>query len=261
VKQFLVSVKSNRPRRILYLCAATFLNSGMVAQDVPEGKKSETGSGKTMSVQVSIYLLDLQEYQGSVLPAYRAFAEQADSRALVGLIQSVLPQIRSGEKPSYWPSDVYEGDIAILTGRQYYSSKGKQPTEGAMTTTDDLRLFVDNSVAPFLVELFCLPRNRGLRPKQNMSGSDLMSYLYSQSPWAEDYFGGSKRPTGPVAEIKIGEWSQFFTKEEILAFDAELLRITRPENKRAVLDDFDNLRALVHAAASDPNLTILFLIS
>lgn len=261
MKQFLVYVQCHWRRRILYFYAAMFLCSGIVAQNVPKGKGSWTGSDKTMSVQVLIYLLDVQEYQGSVVPAYREFTERDDSRALVRLIQGIVPQIRSGEKPSYWPADVYEEDIAILTGKQYYSSKGGQPTGGATTSRDDLRMFVDNSVAPFLVELLCLAKNRGLNPKQNMSGSDLMSYLYSQSPWIEDYFTGAKHPSGPVAEIKIGEWSQFFTKEEILAFDAELLRIKRPENKRTVLDDFDNLRALVHAAATDPNLTILFSIS
>jgi hypothetical protein len=261
IKSFAYGWDSGSRLILFSLCAVMFMTSEVMAQTAKKPGERDAGSPRTMSVEVSIYLLDLTECQSSVLPAYREFTEHDDTAPLVRLVQKVLREIRAGKKVSYWSPDVYEEAIAILSGKQYYSSEGKQPAAGnAVTSREDIRTFVDNTVAPPLIELLCVPEGLGVNPKQSMSGSDLMNSLYSQSPWIEDYFTGSKQPSGPVAEIRVGEWSRFFTREEILAFDAELQRIKRPENGQAV-GDFDNLRALVHAAAIDPNLTILFSLS
>jgi hypothetical protein len=214
-----------------------------------------------MSTDVLIYLFDQEPYERSLLPAYRTFVEKADTGPLVKLLNDAIPQldlIPNGYSPPSWSKAVYEEDIAILTGKEYYSSQAKKPKEGETTTPEDMRLLVHDQVAPELLELLCIPRNLGVKPEQSMSRTALDNYLYSQSRWIEDYFTGSKHVTGPVPEIKLGEWSQFFTTEEVEAFDKELSRIERPTDERVLADGFDDLRTLVHTAATHPNLRLLY---
>jgi len=216
---------------------------------------------ETMSVDIFIYLFDPQLNEGSVLPAYRTFVDKADTVPLVKLLRDAITQLDSmpiGQSAPRWPKAVYEEDIAILTGKEYYSSKAKEPKKGDVTTPEDMRILVENSVAPELLEVFCIPRNLGINPEQSMSRTALVNYLYSQSTWIEDYFTGSKHVTGPVPEIKLGEWCQFFTQDEVEAFDRELSRIERPTDDRVLADGFDNLRNLVHMAATNPNLKLLY---
>jgi hypothetical protein len=90
-----------------------------------------------------------------------------------------------------------------------------------------------------------------------MSHRALVNYLYSHSRWIEDYFTFAKEPNGPIPEIKVGESSRFFSRDEIKMFDAELSRIHRPHDAEVIADGFDNLRALVHTAAANPNFKLL----
>lgn len=213
-----------------------------------------------MGVEVAVYLFDPRPYEESILPAYRKFLEKSDTRSLVSLIQSVLPEVRTGKRNSYWSPEVYEEDIAILTGKQSYSPGGKQVSPTDAPTLADIRLLIDNSVGPSLVELLCLPEDRGAIPKQSMSRTALDNYLYAHSRWIEEYFTGSKEVSGPVLEIKIGEWSRFFAAEEVEAFDTELSRMPSPNDPQVLEDGFNNLRSLVRAAKQDPNLMLLYVI-
>ncbi len=205
-----------------------------------------------MSVDVYIYLFDPQPYEGSLLPAYRTFVDKRDSGPLVKLLRDAIPQLGSvvtGYGEPGLSQQSYESYIATLTGKEYYSSQAKEPKEGDVTTPEDMRILVDNSIAPNLLEVFCISRNLGVNPEQSMSRRALMNYLYSQSRWIEDYFTGSKQ--------NLGEWSQYFSKEEVEAFDRELSRIQRPPAQQVLADGFDNLRAVVHAAATNPNLRLM----
>jgi len=213
-----------------------------------------------MGVDVYIYLFDPQPYEGSLLPAYQTFVDKGDTGPLVKLLREAIPQLDSlstGYAKPDLSQKVSESYIATLTGKQYYSSLAKEPKEGDVTTPEDMRILVSEQVAPNLLEVFCIPRNLGVNPEQSMSRTALMNYLYSQSRWIEDYFTGSKQVTGKVPEVKLGEWSQFFSKDEVEAFDRELSRIQRPTNEEVLADGFDNLRAVVHAAATNPNVRLL----
>jgi len=149
-----------------------------------------------MSVDVYIYLFDPQPYEGSLLPAYRTFVDKRDSGPLVKLLRDAIPQLGSvvtGYGEPGLSQQSYESYIATLTGKEYYSSQAKEPKEGDVTTPEDMRILVDNSIAPNLLEVFCISRNLGVNPEQSMSRRALMNYLYSQSRWIEDYFTGSKQ--------------------------------------------------------------------
>src|SRR5262249_5637704 len=143
--------------------------------------------GSSMGVDVVVYLFDPRPYEQLVLPAYRAFLERSDTGPLVGLIEHVLPELRAGKQSSYWSSAVYEEELEILTGRQVYAAGGRKTPPTGVTTKEDMRLFVDNSVVPALLELLCVPEDRGFAPKQSMSQTALDNYLYAYSSWIEDY--------------------------------------------------------------------------
>jgi hypothetical protein len=254
---------SKADRAVLYLIALAFLANTGAAKDVTHAKQGEAEKSEKqiMGVKVSVFLFDLREYERSVLPAYQAFVKTSDTRQLVGLLQSLLSEIRSGKRASYWSAEVYQEEIDILMGKQYYSSQGNEQQKGSITSLEDLRRFVEGNVAPDLVRVLCIPHEFNFESEQSMSLTALNNYLYSQSRWIEDYFTGSKEVTGAVPEIKLGEWSRFFTREETETFDAELSRMRRPSDERVLNDGFDNLRALVHTARTTPHLRLLFVIS
>lgn len=196
-----------------------------------------------------------------MLPAYESFLHRGDVDPLVTLLRDAIPKLGSiiaGHSRPGFAKTVYEESIAILTRKSYYSSQAKELKEGDVTTDDDMRIFISGSVGPDLVQIFCIPRNLGVNPEQSMSRAALVEYLYSQSRWIEDYFTGSKQVTGPIPEIKLGEFCQFFSTEELESFDKELSRLDRPADEQILQDGFDNLRALVHKAATDPNLKLLY---
>jgi hypothetical protein len=250
-------------RVLLYLIALVCLANTGAARYVMQAKESEAEkSGRqNMGVNVSVLLFDLREYEQSILPAYQAFMQSSDTRPLIGLLQSLLLEVRSGKRASYWSMEVYQEELDILTGKRFYSSQGKEQQEGSVTSPDDLRRFVEGNVAPDLVRVFCIPHEPNFKSEQSMSLTALDNYLYSQSSWIEDYFTGSREVSGPMPEIKLGEWSRFFTREEIETFDAELSRMTRPVDERVLNDGFDNLRTIVHTATINPKFKLLFMVT
>jgi len=211
-----------------------------------------------LGVDIYLYLFNPQPYEQLVLPAYERFRHHGDLSALVSLLKDAIPKLESEGHGEFGHSKAgCEESIAILTGKKYYSSQAREPKEGDVTTDEDIRIFVDFSVAPDLVDIFCIPRNLGVNPKQNMSGP-LVQYLYSQSSWMEDCFMSAEHVTGPKLEIQFGESSLFFTRAELESFDKELSRINRPTDEEVLNDGFDNLRTLVHKAATDPKLKLLY---
>ncbi len=188
-----------------YLVIGALFSVNALAQHAIQPNVNEKASPtvKTMGVQVLIYLYDKGQCEGSVLPAYRAFAQKAVTDPLVMLLRDVIPQVESiptGYGAPSWSPAIYEDYIATLTGKEYYSSLGKEPKQGDVTTPKDMRILVDELVAPDLIRIFCLPRNLGFKPEQGMSSTALMTYLYSQSRWIEDYFTFAKEVSGPVSE-------------------------------------------------------------
>lgn len=233
-----------------------YLRQNMAAQ-VSQRKETQ---GASMGVQVYIYLFDMHEYEDSVLPAYRSFKERSDTRPLLKLLRRAMSYAAaSGSRgEASLTEEIYQHYTDVLSGRQYYGSeKQERADQTRPTTSQDMRLFVDNSVAPAVVTVLCLPSDKGFQPEQSMSGAGLMNYLYSESRWIEDYFTFAKEPSGAVPEIRIGDWSRFFSREEVLAFDDQLSKMQRPNDEAVLAGGFENLRTLVHAAANDPNFAIL----
>lgn len=201
-----------------------------------------------MGVRISVYLVDMNQYS-EILSAYRSFKDKSDAHALVELTESAVEDVRSGKTTSPWSVDVYEEELAILTGKLQYSARG------------DIHMFVENSIAPSLVEALCIPLDAKIHAKQEMSGTALTSYLYSHSKWIEDYFTGAKEVQGFKPDITVGEWNRFFSQQEIESFDAELSRIPRPAENTYLQAELDNLQALVRRAATNRKFALLYVIS
>lgn len=235
-----------------------FVAKSTMAQSSSTDHNERKLPGVSMSADVFIYLFDQKTCEQSVLPAYERFVTKYDTSLLLDLVRGVIPQLDSipdGQGVSFRSRQVYEEYIEILSGKQRYGASGSQ-SRG--TSARDMRVFVENSVAPSLIQALCLPHDMEVKPEQSMSRPALLNFLYSQSRWIEDYFTFAKEPSGAVPIIKIGEWNRFFSREEVEEFDIELARLERPSDDQVLADGFDNLRALVHAAVVNPHFTILF---
>ena len=212
-----------------------------------------------MGVTVKLFLVDLREYDSILLPAYRAFLQQSDPKPLVSLVERALSPFSVQRKRGLLkkPDDVYQEYADILRGKVFYSSTGSRASTSGSASKEDLRLFIDNSVAQDLFMLFCTPEVANFDPEQNMSRTALMQYLYSQSRWIEDYFTFATEPSGPVLDIRLGEWSRLYSADEINEFNDEIGRMPRPSDPEILADGFDNLRSLVKAAATRGKVGLL----
>ena len=203
-----------------------------------------------MGVEVTLCLFNTAIYERSVLPAYRAFKNNSDTGPLLALLQEAFPDGR--------PTSDRNFSLVSPAAKQYYIEK---LTSGSVShshsPSEELCTLVDNEIAPSIADALCVPHENGKRAEQNMSEPPLMSYLYSQSEWIERYFTFAKEPSGAMPEIRMGEWSRFFSIDETRTFEDELLKIRRPIENGSLKGELDELRKLVHMAVLHPTLAIL----
>lgn len=212
-----------------------------------------------MGADVAVFLFDVRRYERELLPAYRSFVERSDVKPLVSLLHQALPTAATGRRQRSFvrPREVYQEYIDILVGRVYYNSQGEPPGEPPHgTSAEDLRLFVDRSVAPALLKLICVPSTADFDTEQDMSKRGLTKFLYEHSRWIEDYFTFAKEPSGPRPEITLGEWNRLFSKEEVHAFNREVARMATPSDPETI-EDFANLRALLRAVSEMEHMGLL----
>lgn len=155
------------------------------------------------------------------------------------------------------PKEVYQEYVDILAGKVYYNSRGEDAGHPTLRTShEDMRLFVERSVAPALLRVFCVRSHGAIDSVQNLSGPGLTSHLYGYSRWIENYLTFAKEPSGHIPEIKLGEWSRLFSKEEARTFNQKLVRMALP-NDPDVGKEFNNLRALIRAGSAIDGLGLL----
>src|SRR5258708_8313374 len=133
------------------------LSVGATAQNSTQPNEDKS---RIMGVRVSVDLFDQKTYENTILPAYRKFIETSNTDLLAHRLHDAIAQlarIPSDHQITFRDRSGYEGDIAVLEGKTYYSSQGREPTQkGTVTTPADMRFFVQNFVGPSLIEIFCL---------------------------------------------------------------------------------------------------------
>lgn len=216
-----------------------------------------------MGVGVSIFLFDRRKYQQELIPAYRSFVQKSDTEPLVGMLETAISLVNlASVKRSFLTESpaVYREYADILAGTVFYSSTGESASGPHQRTSDeDLQLFARRFAAPALLALYCVAPTQGFKPEQDLSQPGLAQHLYGHSRWIEDHLTFAKEPSGETPEITLGEWSRFFSQEEVRTFDRQLSQMPVPDDPE-VADEFNNLRSLVHVSSVTEHLGLLMCI-
>jgi len=214
-----------------------------------------------LGLGVNFYLVNTDKYLNELLPACRAFIEQADRLPLKSILREAIAIAGDSQpnRPGFvdFPAAVYEEFEHILDGEQYYSRNGNaRRYEGEKTSDADSQFFVKSILAPTLLALVCVESTEGLTPWQNMNRPEWMEYLYAHSQWIEDRLTFATEFQGEQPEIVIGEWSRFLSRDDVRVLDKELSGMPPPPTAN-VGSDYENLRALCRVATTGEHARIL----
>jgi hypothetical protein len=213
---------------------------------------------KVMGTTVMLSLIDLPAFDQRLIPAYAVYLNSSDTSGLVALVKDAISSYAAevNRVPDLPSLEVWQEYLDILTGKVFYSSEGTPHDQLRETSSTDLRILIDNSIGPALMRFICIPNN--LRAvEQDMSHRQLMMYLYDHSRLVEDYFTFATEPTGRTPQIKLGEWSRFFSPDEVRRLDQEVSKVPRPEDRNVIDGGFDNLRSLLQTAVVRSDLGLL----
>jgi hypothetical protein len=244
----------------LYILLPTAINTiGGEACNSASERAYEEGS-RSMGVTVYIHLFDINAYREKVLPAYKSFFRKDDAESLIGLLKECIRMLDAHPHLSeqlIWDRELCEEAIGIINGTVYYSPDGHTSNQGERKKTHKVRRdYARGQLSPYILQILCVPHDKGLIPEQNMTKTPLISYLYERSSWIEELFTFSRTVRGAHLELSIGASSKVFTKEDVQEFDTELSKVAPPEDPK-LKDEFNNLCALVKLASKDPSLTLL----
>lgn len=220
---------------------------------------------ETASADVVVHLFNVKTFQNRVLPAYQSYQQRNDVKPLIALLKECLAMIEANPKlanQADFTVAIIREDIGILQGTEYYSpDAGKTSNQGNSRTARRVRReFAQGQVAGMLLKLLCVPYDQGVNPEQDMSNSRLVNYLYDRSEWIKDVFTFSGSVTGRPYEYSMGESTEPFTEKGIEEFDRALATVERPQDAN-MGREFDNLRALVKKAATDPDLILVLTVT
>lgn len=213
------------------------------------------------SADVVVHLFNVKTYKTKVLPAYRTYSTTNDARPVIALLRECLrvldanPQV---SKRMLLNAESVKDDIGIIEGTVYYTpDQGKTSNQGNSKMARTVRQEYARYISWIILELLCVPYDKGIDPQQDMTNSALVNYLYDRSRWITDVFTGSGKATGLALKYAIGESSEPFTRQAIAEFDRELSEIEAPQDA-GMQREFENLRAIVKKALADPDLTLLY---
>ena len=214
-----------------------------------------------MGFDYYIHLFNLRVYRERILPAYQAFFERDNTEILITLLRECIQILDANPQLSerlLWSKESCEKDIGILNGSVYYNSKGNYGSNRGKreTTREDKRIFAKGLLSSNILQVLCVPRDKGVKPEQNMGRTPLIPYLYERSEWIKDLFTSVRQVRGGLLELSIGECSEVFTKEDIQEFSTELAKVPVPEDPK-LRKEYDNLHALLRLCLEDPDLTLL----
>jgi hypothetical protein len=235
----------------ILLCCIIVVQSSSIkplAPKTPEVKRFEGGlSG--MGMDVSVQLFNLKVYNEKILPAYQALLEKDDPKLLVELLKNLAQEGDSKE--------FYNEAIGILDGTVHYAPDDYSFNLGIRETPRGAKqIFVEDNLSSRLLLAYCVPYDKGVNPKQDMSRSLLVDYLYKKSKWMKSLFTFSSTVHGASLQLTMGESSEFFTKEDLIKFKTELNKLPIPKDLQT-RTEFENLHSLVKLALTDPNLALV----
>jgi len=152
----------------------------------------------------------------------------------------------------------YEKAVGVLEGKIPYQPVLDRYSGKKEISAKERKLeYIQFELGGSLLQAFCLPRDKGVNPEQNVSGVPLIHYLDKHSDWMDGFFDGMGHTHGVDLQLAMADsLPEMFLKKDVEKFSAELSKIPEPDD-RYVKEDFDNLRAIVRLALNDPDLTLL----
>jgi hypothetical protein len=243
-------------------CTFLFVTSNATIHVSKESTENCRGRKcKTMGVDVYIHLFNLKTYKEKVFPAYQAFLKKDEPEALITLLRECIQKLDANpqlSKKLLWDKESCEEDIGILKGTVYYSlDGGLSSNQGKRKKTHTIRREYAQELLIFrLLQILCMPYDKGVNPEQDMSNTLLVDYLSDRSEWIKKLLIGEQQVEGGLLELPLGEASELFTKQDLKVFSYELAKVPSPEEPQ-LRNEYDNLRALVKLALEDPDLTLV----
>lgn len=218
------------------------------------------GKLRVMGFDYYVHLFNLRVYEEKVLPAYRVFLEKDDTQPLITLLSECSQILDADPQLSerlLWSKKSREEDIGILSGSVYYNSRGDYATSRGerKTTREDKRTFAQGLLSSKILQVLCVPRDKGVSPEQNMGRTPLIPYLYERSEWIKDLFTSVRQVRGGTLEFSIGECTEIFTKQDLQEFNMQLDNVQPPKDI-VLRKEYDNLRALLKLTLKDEDLTL-----
>lgn len=223
--------------------------------------KTPAGESRVMGVDVHVHLFDIRTYREKVLPAYQAFLRRDDPEPLISLLRECIKELDSNPHLSeklLWNKEAVEDDIRVLTGA--INDRPDANTSSIQAERKEThkarRDFARRQLGSYILEVLCVPRNKGVIPEQDMTNSPLVSYLYGKSGLIKDLFTFARPVRGGRLELPLGESAQLFSEKDIQELRSELDKISPPETPE-IRKEYDNLRALLHLASEETDLRLI----
>ena len=214
-----------------------------------------------LSADVSVHLFNINTYKNRVLPALRTYLTSNDPRPLLQLLKQCNRILEANPKLSqrlFWNSEMIKEGIGILDGTVYYSpDEGKTTNRGRSNSARRVRRnYAKQQLSPMIVEVLCVPFDKGIDPEQDMTNSRLVTYLYDRADWIKDVFTFSGNATGRGLQFPIGESTEPFTESGMEQLDRELTKVEDPTDAD-LRSELDNFRAVVKKALAEPDLILV----
>ena len=156
-------------------------------------------------------------YTQQIEPAAVKFSDSGDTAAIVSLLhqgQLRLRGVRCDERPlafSRADFDPLQDALNILEGREFYgpSTNHTPPYQGAATTKEDLKSYIEFQVYSLLFWSNCVAYDLGVPAELTLTRGRFLPYLYEHSSDLEYAFTGALRGTAlallPSAELLAKE--------------------------------------------------------
>lgn len=217
-----------------------------------------------MGSEVKLVLFNRRIYKEQVLPAYDLFLEKGNDELLVKLLRECIKKLDSNPRLAeelLWNQEIIEEDIGIISGTVFYSPDGNRSNQDKSEEAARVkREYARELLASNILQVLCVPYEKGLNPAQDMTNTPLTPYLYGKSEWIKDVMTFARRVHGKSLELSLGESSETLNSQDIREFIAELDKTPRPHDPD-LGKEFDNLRAILSAAGEDPDLMLVLSIS
>jgi hypothetical protein len=213
------------------------------AMEATDAAKAGPSATLTTYATRSAVLFRPRLYNDEILPAYKAFINTRERILLKELLERARP-LAAKARSGLGPNLIIQSELA--------DALKKLGSE--VTAPGDLDRLAKVTLVPGLVDLLCVPWERGQVPVQRTWGCPLSEYLEPQSPWIADRLLRGV-PAGTEFKLPSGVPIRFCAPEEAERIRKELALVPRPPAE-AAQREYDTLLAILETVTRDSDLVL-----